>query len=118
MKKFDLEFAVGLFEFENSPGELGFASAGGAHEQDRVGRAGGYMFDTGYEGVEGLVTGFDAGLEEGDIVADLLFEAHGDVIVFGQIQVDDLVVTELALMFAMRGAGLEKFAGKVEGFGE
>lgn len=71
-------------------GELAFAGSGRAGQQDWFCRSKRDAFDGFDEFVEVGVFGIDALLEEGEIVLSLAFEAFGEFVVTGKVQVDDI----------------------------
>lgn len=117
------ELAAGFFEFEEFAGELGFAGAGGAHEEEWGFGGDGDFFDLFDEGVEFGVARFDAGFEEGEGFGLFLAEAGGDFVVLRKVEVDDgegaaPPIFSFGGGASVGGCGLDELGGEVVGFGE
>ena len=70
--------------------KLALARAGGAGQQDRIRGANGYALDRFDELVEGGVLRVDALLEEREVVLALQLETLGELVVAGEIEIDDV----------------------------
>ena len=85
-----LDLAGLLLEKIDLPGQLALARAGGAGQQDGVRGADGDALDRLDELVERLVLRVDSLLEEREVVLPLQLEALGELVVAGEVEIDDV----------------------------
>ena len=113
------DLSVELLKLVYLVGELALACAGRSRKEDRIGGSDSNPLDGLDESVERLVPGLNALLEEREIVLSFYFEALCELVVTGQVEVDDaacsLGVVRVSDMSFFR-RGLDELAGKMAGF--
>lgn len=106
-----LHLVAGFLEFEHAPGQVRFAGARGAREQDGRLRSHGHAFDFVDEGVEARIARGDTALEEFPCIRLGLAEALGQRVVAGEIQVDQRIAAGVAALLLAGRGGLQQYAG-------
>src|SRR5207249_1850003 len=79
--EFALHGVPRLFQFMDSPGEFGLSGARRTHQQKRIARGDGHLFDAVDQSIEGWIPSLDTSLKIRDTLAPLLTEASRDPVV-------------------------------------